>query len=79
MRRATKVKSPNRVSVRKTALSASAAVRRGFPAWIEADESGVAFTAKATVVPRVRDALVLRTVARKSVSPKDSSDVRGAR
>jgi hypothetical protein len=81
MRRATKVKSlPTHVPLRKTAVSASAAVRRAFPAWIVADENEIAFPAKASVMPRVRDALVLRTVARKnSSSAKGSSDVHGAR
>lgn len=63
MRRSVKVKSLNtRVPLRAAALSASGAARRGFPAWIQADENGVAFTARAAA-PRVRDALVLRPVA----------------
>jgi hypothetical protein len=81
MRRVPKVKSlSTRVPLRKTAMTASAAARRAFPAWIVADENGIAFTAKASVMPRVRDALVLRTVSRKkSSSAKDSSDGHGAR
>jgi hypothetical protein len=68
MRRAAKVKSPaNRIPLRKAVLSATAAARRPFPAWIVADEGGVAFPAKAAM-PRVRDGLVLRTVARKKAS-----------
>jgi hypothetical protein len=55
--------------LRKAALTASAASRRPFPAWIVADESGVAFPARA-VVPRVRDGLVLRRVAKKSPAGK---------
>lgn len=81
MRRAVKIKPlANRVPLRKSALSASAASRRPFPAWIAADESGVAFTARAAVTPRVRDALVLRTVAKKkSTGTKGSTDGHGAR
>ena len=63
MRRSVKVKSLNsRVPLRAAALSASGAARRPFPAWIMADEGAVAFTAR-VAAPRVRDALVLRTVA----------------
>ena len=62
MRRPLKVKSLNsRVPLRAAALSASGAARRMFPAWIVADEGGVAFTAR-VAAPRVRDALVLRPV-----------------
>lgn len=81
MRRAVKIKPlANRVPLRKSALSASAASRRPFPAWIAADENGVAFPARAAVTPRVRDGLVLRTVAKKkSTGTKGSSDGHGAR
>ncbi|MEY4938745.1 MAG: hypothetical protein RIQ93_480 [Verrucomicrobiota bacterium] len=48
---------------RKSAMTASAASRRPFPAWIDAAE-GLAFAAKAATT-RVRDALVLRTVRQK--------------
>ncbi len=66
MRRPVKVKRAlARTMMRKSALSATPASRRGFPAWIDASEHGVAFPAAAvTVTPRVRDALVLRTVAK---------------
>jgi hypothetical protein len=40
--------------------AAKLAASHTFPAWIDASESGVV---PATVVPRVRDALVLRLVA----------------
>lgn len=85
MRRAAKVKAPAlRVPLRKSALSASAASRRPFPAWIVADESGIAFPARAAVTPRVRDGLVLRTVqkqkaAKKLPGAKGSLDGHGAR
>ena len=81
MRRVPKVKNPSTpVSQRKTAMSASAAARRAFPAWIVADENGIAFPARTAVVPRVRDALVLRTVSRpKSSRTKSPSDAHGAR
>lgn len=77
MRRVIKVKAL--ATLRKTATTGSAAARRNFPAWISAD-SGVAFTARAAVVPRVRDALVLRTVGKKKpVSGKSSTHGTGAR
>ena len=86
MRRSVKIKAlATRVPVRKSALSASAASRRPFPAWIAADESGVAFSAKVEVTPRVRDGLVLRTVPKKLSSPartpgaKDGTHGHGAR
>ncbi len=81
MRRAVKIKSlATGVPLRKSALTASAASRRPFPAWIVADENGVAFTARAAATPRVRDGLVLRTVAKKkSTSTKSTSDGHGAR
>lgn len=57
---------------RKSALTASAASRRPFPAWIDAAE-GLAFATKA-VTPRVRDALVLRAVQqKKSANPRSVS------
>ena len=40
--------------------AATIAVSRTFPAWIEASEYGVT---PSTVIPRVRDSLVLRLVA----------------
>jgi hypothetical protein len=78
MHRATKIKSLSpRVTLRKAAMSASAAARRGFPAWIDADDNAVSFSAKRIVMPRVRDALVLRTVSRKPTSgTKGISDAR---
>ena len=63
MRRNVKVKSAGRVALRKTATSASAAVRRNFPAWIDAGETGVVFSAR-SATPRVRDGLVLRKVSK---------------
>jgi hypothetical protein len=84
MRRAARIKAiPTRVPLRKAALSASPASRRPFPAWIVADESGIAFPARAAVSPRVRDGLVLRTIAKtkkaaaKSTRAKGSNDVHG--
>jgi hypothetical protein len=81
MRHTVKVKSlPSHVPLRKTPLSASASARRAFPAWIVADENGVAFPAKASATPRVRDGLVLRTVGKKKSSgAKVSSHVTGHR
>jgi hypothetical protein len=82
MRRAKKNKTPPTAApVRKPAPAAPAAPRRGiYPAWIVADENGIAFPAKAAVMPRVRDALVLRTVARKKPGrAKGSPDDHGAR
>ena len=64
MSRALKIKI---VAARMLAPKASrivgGAVRRTFPAWIDAGERGVAFSATA-VMPRVRDGLVLRMVGR---------------
>ena len=48
---------------RRSAVIASAAARRSFPAWIDASGHGVALPA-GLVLPRVRDALVLRVVSR---------------
>lgn len=79
MRRNVKVKAlSTRVPLRKAAMSASAASRRTFPAWIDA-EDGAAFSVSA-VSPRVRDALILRTVSKKkSANPRSASDGPGAR
>ena len=64
MRRTTKVKvSAARIPLRKSAATAATA-RRAYPAWIDAGERGVAFSAAKTVMPRVRDGLVLRVVSR---------------
>jgi hypothetical protein len=69
MRRAVKVKTPaSHVPLRKAAMTASAASRRAFPAWIADDENGLAFPVRAAATPRVRDALVLRTVSKKKTS-----------
>jgi hypothetical protein len=83
MRRNAKAKTvATRVPLRKSAMSANPAARRPFPAWIDAAEGHVTFSA-ATVMPRVRDGLVLRTVAKKKAAtakPKGkSSDAHGAR
>lgn len=78
MRRKTKTLA-TRVVLRKAATSATAAARRPFPAWIDAGERGVAFSA-AVVSPRVRDGLVLRTVAQaKSARSAKLPDARDAR
>ena len=79
MRRALKIKAlSTRVPVRKAALSAGAAARRSFPAWIDASETVAAFPAR--VMPRVRDGLVLRTVAKlpKHRSTKSENPIHGA-
>lgn len=71
MRRTLKIKSPaSHVCLRKSAMSASAVSRRPFPAWIADDENGLAFPLRAAAVPRVRDALVLRTVSKNKSSSK---------
>jgi hypothetical protein len=81
MRRFPKVKPVStRVPLRKAAMSAAALSRRPFPAWIAADEGGVAFPARSAVTPRVRDGLVLRAVSRKKHFPsRASSDAHGGR
>ena len=64
MRRSPKVKiTAARIPLRKSAAVVGA-VRREFPAWIDAGERGVAFSAAKTVMPRVRDGLVLRVVSK---------------
>lgn len=74
MRRSAKIKAlAAHVPLRKAAMSASAASRRPFPAWIVADEGEIAFPAKAAAIPRVRDGLVLRTVSKKKISRRKGS------
>lgn len=64
MRHSVKIKSGSQhVPLRKAVLTASAAARRGFPAWIDSDERIASFPAT-VVTPRVRDGLVLRTVSK---------------
>ena len=63
MRRPFKVKNlRSGAPLRSAALTIPDSPRRSFPAWIMADEGGVAFPARA-VATRVRSALVLRPVA----------------
>jgi hypothetical protein len=52
-----------RVLLRKATSASSAGLRRVFPAWIDASDHGLPFSA-VTVTPRVRDGLVLRQVAK---------------
>ena len=77
MRRLVKVKATHLLT-RKAALSASAASRRPFPAWISADDGGVAFTARAAATPRVRDGLVLRRVSKKKASAAKAAGAKAA-
>ncbi len=68
-----------RVQLRKSALSASSAARRGYPAWIDASDRAAPFPA-VNVTARVRDALVLRRVAReKTTTGKGLSHGHGTR
>lgn len=80
MRRAVKIKASSAgVPLRKAAVSANSAARRPYPAWIDAGDSGVAFSARSPI-PRVRDGLVLRTVSRaKGAKSEAMSDGRAAR
>lgn len=80
MRRSAKTKAlATRIPLRKSALTATAAARRHFPAWIDAAERVVPFAATA-VQPRVRDGLVLRRVgAKKAAGGKEASDGSRAR
>jgi hypothetical protein len=66
--------------IAKTKVAAAKPLRRAFPAWIDASERSVAFSATG-VTPRVRDGLVLRLVARnkKLVATRRTSDGPGAR
>ncbi|MEX2043927.1 MAG: hypothetical protein WD941_01145 [Opitutus sp.] len=59
-----------RIPLRKSAMTATAASRRPFPAWIDADECVAAFSLSA-VRPRIRDRLVLRTVRKRRPERKD--------
>jgi hypothetical protein len=71
MRRNAKLKvAANRIPLRKSVTSGSAASRRGFPAWIDAGEPTVAFSAARSATPRVRDGLVLRRVSQKKASER---------
>ena len=80
MRRNPKVKvTAARIPLRKP-TAAAGGVRRAFPAWIDAGERGVAFSAAKTVMPRVRDGLVLRVVSKqKRTSQGGSRHGTGAR
>jgi hypothetical protein len=81
MRRIAKTKiGAARVLPRKAKVVAAASARRAFPAWIDASDRGVAFSAVG-VTPRVRDGLVLRLVARKKkiVATRRTPDGPGAR
>ena len=77
MRRLVKVKA-TQLLTRKAALTASAASRRPFPAWISAEDSGVAFSARAAATPRVRDGLVLRRVSKKKSSGGKAAGAKGS-
>ena len=79
MRRTAQVKpASNGLPRRKSALTASAASRRPYPAWIDAGD-GAAFSTRG-VTPRVRDAFVLRVVPRtKTANPRSATDGPGAR
>lgn len=52
-------------------MTATAASRRPFPAWIDADECVASFSLSAAK-PRVRDGLVLRTVRKRKPAGKDT-------
>jgi hypothetical protein len=70
-----------RLPIRKTAAGASA-MRRAFPAWIDADGPRVALPSATpfVVAPRVRAELFLRSVPLTKVKRlPSSSDVRGGR
>jgi hypothetical protein len=79
MRRHFKVKAlAASLPLRRAALSAVAASRLSFPAWIAADEGGVSFAARGPVSLRVRDSLVLRKVSRtdRTATPRSSHALR---
>ena len=74
---------PQRLSARalkrRSAVISPVAARRSFPAWIDAGDHGVALSA-GPVLPRVRDALVLRLVSRgKGAKAKGGGHAGGAR
>lgn len=71
MRRNAKLKvAANRLPLRKSVTSGTAAARRNFPAWIDDSDATVAFTAARSARPRVRDGLVLRRVTKKKLSER---------
>ena len=83
MRRSAKIKvAIARVPVRKATIATVSGVpvpRRAFPAWIDASDRGVA-APPVSVMPRVRDGLVLRVVRQpKPAHVRTSSHVSGAR
>lgn len=83
MRRISKTKiAVVRVAVRKSPAATVVAPtppRRVYPAWIDANDRGVA-AVPATVTPRVRDGLVLRVVGqKKNVHPRNPTHGSGAR
>ena len=58
--------------LRKAAASGSVSARKSFPAWVDANEGAMVFSA---VMPRVRDGLILRPVRRgKSASGRGLPD-----
>jgi hypothetical protein len=72
MRRTAKIKSATgRMPLRKTVTSASAAARRNYPAWVDANDGPTFVGASRRATPRVRDGLVLRRVS-KQKSPERS-------
>ena len=81
MRRIAKTKIATvRVLPRRAAAAATVWSRRDYPAWIDASDRGVSFSATCAT-PRVRDGLVLRLVAqkRKIGSSRRTPDAHGGR
>ena len=77
MSRAPKIKiAAARMLAPKASRVIGTSARRAFPAWIDAGERGVAFSATA-VMPRVRDGLVLRMVGRKKPAPTSKKSAHG--
>ncbi len=71
MRRNAKLKvASNRIPLRKSVTSGSAASRRNFPAWIDAGEVSATFSAARSATPRVRDGLDLRRVTGKKTTER---------
>jgi hypothetical protein len=71
MRRNAKFKTAaSRILLRKSVTSATESARRSFPAWIDAGDTSVSFSAARSATPRVRDGLVLRRVGQNKTSER---------
>ena len=56
-----RIKTQSTQVLRRAATSGAVSARKSFPAWVDANEGAMVFSA---VMPRVRDGLILRPVRR---------------